>query len=434
MFQGMDYSFIEFLYSRFLLSNGVSTDTRSVEKDNLFFALRGPNFNANAFAAEALEKGASYAVIDDVKYKQGDRYILADNALVALQDLARFHRSRFKRKVLALTGSNGKTTTKELINAVLSKKFITHATVGNLNNHIGVPLTVLNIHPQVEVAIIEMGANKVGDIRELCDIANPNHGLITNIGKAHLEGFGGIDGVLRGKSELYDHIRKTDGVAFINSRQPKLKNMVKRFASPVTFPEAGDTYQVQFIEANPFVVFQVGDRPPVTSQLIGSYNFDNIAAAIAIGQYFGVPVEQADQAVAGYAPKNNRSQLLKSGTNTVILDAYNANPDSMKVAIDNLKAMKAQKKVAILGDMLELGADSEKEHEALAKAACEAGFDRVMFCGPRFRKLEKAYRDVLFFADIAGLKDQLSREKFDSATILVKASRGIGLEKIVELL
>lgn len=428
----MDSNFIEFLYSRFLLSNGVSTDSRTVQPGNLFFALKGPNFNANAYADEAMAKGASFVVIDDAAYKKSEKYIVASDALVALQDLAKFHRSRFKRKVLGLTGSNGKTTTKELINAVLGKAFITHATTGNLNNHIGVPLTVLGIHPQVEVAIIEMGANKVGDIQELCDIANPNHAMITNIGKAHLEGFGSIEGVLRGKSELFDHIRKSGGTVFINSRQPMLANMAKRFDAAVTYPEPGNTYEVTFIEANPFVVFQVAGRPPVKSRLIGSYNFDNIAAALAVGQEFGVPVEQAEEAIASYQPTNNRSQLVTKGSNTIILDAYNANPDSMKVAIENLKAMQVKNKVAILGDMLELGGESEAEHAAIVKAACNAGFRQVLLCGPRMVKAGGLYSQAVCFETRDELVSFVRANSFEQSTILIKASRGIGLEKVVE--
>lgn len=430
----MDNNFVEFLYSRFLLSNGVSTDTRTVEEGNLFFALKGPNFNANAYAEEALKRGASYAVIDDVAYKKGDRYILAPDSLRALQELARFHRSRFKRKVLGLTGSNGKTTTKELINAVLSQKYITHATTGNLNNHIGVPLTVLHIHPQVEVAIIEMGANKVGDIKELCDIANPNHALITNIGKAHLEGFGSIEGVLRGKSELFDHIRKNGGTVFINSRQPMLKNMQKRFENPVTFPLANNTYPVNFLGADPYVVFQVANRPPVTSQLIGGYNFDNIAAALAVGQHFGVPIEKAEAAVAAYQPKNNRSQIVTKGSNTIIMDAYNANPDSMKVAIENLKAMKVGSKMAILGDMLELGADSEKEHELIGKQLNGAGVVEVLFCGPRMKTAHEALPASRHFESRDQLLGFLRENALDNYTILIKASRGMGLEKVLDVI
>jgi UDP-N-acetylmuramoyl-tripeptide--D-alanyl-D-alanine ligase len=373
-------------------------------------------------------------VIDDARYKKSDRYLLAEDGLKALQHLATFHRSRFHRRVLGLTGSNGKTTTKELINAVLSKKYITHATTGNLNNHIGVPLTVLGIHPQVEVAIIEMGANKIGDIRELCEIAAPNHALITNIGKAHLEGFGGIEGVLRGKSELFDHIRKNGGTVFINSRQPRLQNMAKRFESVITFPQEGDTYEVRFIEANPFVVFQVGERRPVVTQLIGSYNFDNIAAALAIGQYFEVSLDDAEAAIAGYLPKNNRSQLIKAGSNTIILDAYNANPDSMKVAIDNLKAMKAGKKVAILGDMLELGEESAKEHASIVKAACEGDFNQVIFCGPRMKQASEACSSALYFETKDALLDYLASNQPVESTILVKASRGMGLEKVISAL
>lgn len=430
----MDNNFVEFLYSRFLLSNGVSTDTRTVEEGNLFFALKGPNFNANAYAEEALKKGASYAVIDDVVYKKGDRYILASDGLQALQELARFHRSRFKRKVLGLTGSNGKTTTKELINAVLSQKYITHATTGNLNNHIGVPLTVLHIHPQVEVAIIEMGANKLGDIKELCDIADPNHALITNIGKAHLEGFGSIEGVLRGKSELFDHIRKNGGTVFINSRQPMLKNMQKRFETPITFPEADDTYSIKFLGADPYVIFQAGDRPPVTTQLIGSYNFDNIAAALAVGQHFGVPIEKAEAAIAGYQPKNNRSQIVTKGSNTIIMDAYNANPDSMKVAIDNLKAMKAANKMVILGDMLELGAESETEHQAIGKQLNEAGVGSILLCGPKMKGAHQASAGSKYFESRDQLIDYLKNNPPGDNTILLKASRGMGIEKVLDVI
>ena len=430
----MDNNFVEFLYSRFLLSSGVSTDTRTVEDGNLFFALKGPNFNANAYAEEALKKGASYAVIDDVKYKKGDRYILAPDGLTALQDLARFHRSRFKRRVLGLTGSNGKTTTKELINAVLSQKYITHATPGNLNNHIGVPLTVLHIHPQVEIAIIEMGANKLGDIKELCDIADPNHALITNIGKAHLEGFGNIDGVLRGKSELFDHIRKNGGTAFINSRQPMLKGMQKRFENPVTFPGPDDACPVQLISADPYVVFQAGDRKPVATKLIGAYNFDNIAAALAVGQFFGVPVEKAEAAIAGYQPKNNRSQVITKGSNTIIMDAYNANPDSVKVAIENLKAMKVAHKVVILGDMLELGADSDKEHREVGREVGKAGFNIAFFCGPGMAKAREAFPQSLYFETKEQLINYLKNHPIEESTILIKASRGIGLEKVMDVL
>ncbi len=430
----MDNNFIEYLYSRFLLSSGVSTDTRTVSEGNLFFALKGPNFNANAYAEDAIAKGASFAVIDDAAFKKGDRYILADDGLKALQELARFHRSRFKRNVLGLTGSNGKTTTKELINAVLSKKYITLATTGNLNNHIGVPLTILQIHPQVEIAIIEMGANKLGDIKELCDIANPNYALITNIGKAHLEGFGSIEGVLRGKSELFDHIRKEGGTVFINTRQPMLENMAKRFESAITYPEIGDTYPVAFMEANPFVAFKVGNRKPVTSQLVGSYNFDNIATALAVGQYFGVSLEQAEQAIAAYQPKNNRSQIMKLGSNTIIMDAYNANPDSMKVAIENLQAMKVEGKIALLGDMLELGADSEKEHVAIGELACSAGFSQVLLCGPRMKQAHDACQQSTYFENRDQLAAYLKTNEISNSTILVKGSRGMGLEKVVELL
>ncbi|MFK7952604.1 MAG: UDP-N-acetylmuramoyl-tripeptide--D-alanyl-D-alanine ligase, partial [Ekhidna sp.] len=284
-------SFIEFLYSRFLLSNGVSIDTRTIEKDNLFFAISGPNFNANKFAKDALDKGAAYAVVDDESYKTDERIVLADDCLKALQDLALFHRKRFKKPVIGITGSNGKTTTKELINKVLSEKYIVHATAGNYNNHIGVPLTLLHIHPQVEIAIIEMGANHVGEIEQLSSFSLPTHGMITNIGQAHTETFGGVEGVIMGKSELFDFLRKNNGKAFINMNDKVLSNMSKRFSDPVLFP----TEDISLVDFNPYLEIEVSGHKCKT-QLTGKYNLANISAAIAVGREFGVPEQKIREA------------------------------------------------------------------------------------------------------------------------------------------
>ncbi|MEQ9404127.1 MAG: UDP-N-acetylmuramoyl-tripeptide--D-alanyl-D-alanine ligase [Cyclobacteriaceae bacterium] len=414
--------FMEFLYSRFLLSDGVSIDTRTIEKGNLFFAINGPNFNAAQFAMQALEKGASYVVVDDVKYVTDDRIILAEDSLKALQDLARFHRARFKRPVLGITGSNGKTTTKELISRVLSKKFVVHTTKGNYNNHIGVPLTLLHIHPQVEIAVIEMGANHVGEIGFLSEMAAPTYGLITNIGHAHTEGFGGIEGVLRGKSELFDYLRKTEGKPLINTDDPRLVNMVKRFADPITFPDE----DVKLLDNGGFATFEMGGKKIVTN-LIGSYNFSNIAAAIAVGRTFEVSDADIREAITSYLPENARSQIIKKGSATIIMDAYNANPDSMKAALRSLQKMEG-KKVAILGDMNELENPVEA-HQEILDLARDLKIDTVLTVG---EKIGRAKNGNHHFGQKSELISFLDQQKFPESNVLLKASRSIKLETIVE--
>ncbi len=413
--------FIEFLYSRFLLSNGVSIDTRTIEEGNLFFAISGPNFDANQFALEALKKGASYAVVDDESYATEDKVIVAEDALMALQELAKFHRSRFKRPVLAITGSNGKTTTKELITKVLSEKYIVHATKGNFNNHIGVPLTLLHIHPQVEIAIIEMGANHVGEIAALSELAAPTHGLITNIGHAHTEGFGGFEGVIRGKSELFDYIRKNGGQVFINLNDPVLSNMSKRFVEPMGFPDE----DVKLLGANPFVQFSVGSHK-VKTQMIGDYNFENIASAVKVGRHFEVSDDLISSAVTAYVPENARSQIIKKGSLTIILDAYNANPDSMKAALESLSKMDGRK-VAILGDMNELE-NSKKEHEQVRNHAKKLELE-LLTIG---EKMGEGNSTSMHFADKSELTNYLDNQTFSNTTVLLKASRSIELETILQ--
>lgn len=414
--------FIEFLYSRFLLSDGVSIDTRTIKKDNLFFAISGPNFNANKFAEEALEKGAAYAVVDDEKFVTDDRIILAEDGLAALQNLAVFHRDRFKRPIIGITGSNGKTTTKELIARVLSEKFIVHATKGNYNNHIGVPLTLLHIHPQVEIAIIEMGANHVGEIAQLCKLAKPTHGLITNIGRAHTETFGGIEGVIRGKSELFDFLRKNQSVPFINMSDSVLSNMAKRFESPIRYPQK----DFKLKTSTPFVRVSL-DGVEKETQVIGRYNYANMAAAVAIGRHFDVDDNKILNAIAAYEPDNSRSQIIKKGKTTIILDAYNANPDSMKVALDNLAEQNGNT-MAILGDMNELE-DSNSQHMEILAYAKKVGIKQVLTVGQKFgRVADPDYH----FQSKDDLEGKLKKMDFNDSTVLLKASRSIKLESILK--
>lgn len=419
---------IEQIYKLYLQSRSVSTDTRKIKSGDIFFALKGPNFDANAFAEKALEAGASYVVIDDEKYKKSEQYIVVEDVLTALQHLANYHRRQLKIPVVGITGSNGKTTTKELIRNVLSTTYKTYATIGNLNNHIGVPLTLLAIDDSIEMAIIEMGANKIGDIKELVEIAEPTHGLITNIGHAHTEGFGGFEGVIRGKSELYQLLIENKGEVFINSQNEILNNMGKRFSQPIYYPSKGDFYHCQFKEASPYVVVETEEGAQINTQIIGAYNFENIAAALCIGKFFDVPSEKANKAIAEYVPTNNRSQIVKKGTNTIIMDAYNANPNSMEAAIKNFQDMKGDYKVVILGDMFELGSYSESAHTKLGEQVSKAGFQMAIFCGKQIKTALNANPDARYFEDKNQLNQFLQEQKFEDSLILVKASRGIGLE------
>jgi UDP-N-acetylmuramoyl-tripeptide--D-alanyl-D-alanine ligase len=425
---------IEEIYRKYTESRKVSTDTRQIIPGSMFFALKGDKFNANEFATQALEKGASYAVIDEEKFNTDPRCILVPDTLEALQSLARFHRSQLKIPVVALTGSNGKTTSKELLNAVLSKKFKTLATKGNLNNHIGVPLTLLAIEPAVELAIVEMGANHLGEIALLCSIANPTHGFITNIGKAHIGTFGGFENIIRAKSELYQHLITTGGQVFINSGNEILSNMAKRFQKPVFYPRKGDFYHAELLSADPMVRIEAENGDVIQTNLIGGYNFENIAAALCIGKYFGVDEKVANEAIASYVPGNMRSQIVHKGSNTIILDAYNANPSSMQAAIQNIAAMKVAKKVLILGDMFELEEEAAKEHHAIGKLIREKAFDNVYLCGLLFKSALSEIPDAKYFQKKEDLIAELKSSPVENSTILVKASRGIGLETVVDFL
>ena len=422
------------LYDKFLRSRIVSTDSRHIKEGSLFFALKGDRFNANAFADEALQKGAAFAVIDDPQYKTSDRHVLVQDTLTTLQELAKHHRSQLKIPVVGLTGSNGKTTSKELINTVLSQKYKTFATQGNLNNHIGVPLSILSIDERIEMAVIEMGANHLGEIALLCSIAQPTHGFITNIGKAHIGTFGGYENIIRGKSELYDHLLRHNGTVFINSRDEVLSNMAKRFREPIMYYQPGDYYTCLLIEANPYITFRAENGDTVQTNLIGAYNFENIAAALCIGKFFEVDASAANNAVAAYTPGNMRSQVVRKENRTIILDAYNANPSSMKAAIENLANMKADRKILILGDMFELEDESEKEHQELGKLVQALCFSEVYLCGKLMKVAQLEIPSAKHFERKDDLIEVLKTNDFNGATVLVKASRGIGLEAVVDFL
>jgi UDP-N-acetylmuramoyl-tripeptide--D-alanyl-D-alanine ligase len=413
------------LYDLYKKNYLVTTDTRAIPKNSLFFALKGENFNGNTFAEKALELGARFAIIDDKTYQTNEQMLLVDDVLQTLQELANYHRKQLQIPIIGLTGSNGKTTTKELIHAVMQQKFNTVATKGNLNNHIGVPLTLLSMTPETELGIVEMGANHQQEIAFLSAICEPDFGYITNFGKAHLEGFGGVEGVIKGKSELYDFLRSHQKMAFVN---PTDAIQIEKTSdiSRVLF----DLESIQYLEVNPFVKLLV-DTINIQTQLIGNYNFPNIAAAITMGMYFEVPIEVIKNAIEGYVPQNNRSQIVKTTYNTLFLDAYNANPSSMKVALENFAALKASHKAVILGDMFELGTESAQEHQAIADLVGNLKFESVYFVGKNFHGVSTSH---LSFEDFESLQIHLSNHPLQDKTILIKGSRGMKLERIVELL
>ncbi|MEM7108635.1 MAG: UDP-N-acetylmuramoyl-tripeptide--D-alanyl-D-alanine ligase [Bacteroidota bacterium] len=425
---------IEGLYQRYLDTPEISTDTRSIAAGSIFFALKGPNFDANKFAAQALEKGASYVVVDDPEVVKNDRYLLVDDVLLTLQALARHHRAQLTIPVIGLTGSNGKTTTKELINVVLATQYSTYATEGNLNNHIGVPLSVLSIGESHDIAIIEMGANHVGEIALLSSICKPSHGLITNIGKAHLEGFGGIQGVIRGKSELYQHLINVDGTVWINSNSRELSNMAKRFKNPLMYANPGDYYHCELLAAEPFLKIKTEEGHTIDSNLTGKYNFDNVAVALAIGKFFAVDPSLSAAALSHYESTNMRSELIQKGSNHIILDAYNANPDSMKVAVENLAFQKKDKKVVILGDMKELGEESDLEHRKLGEQLADIELDQILLCGELIKPAKEVLDNALYFTSRNELQAHLRQNPIQHSLILIKASRSIGLEKVLNVL
>lgn len=428
---------IEQLYELYQQATGVSTDTRNIEQGNLFFALKGPTFNGNEFAANALALGASAVVVDEPGHVvPGDkRYVVVEDALKSLQQLAHHHRNVLNIPIIAITGTNGKTTTKELVSVVLAEKYQVKATVGNLNNHIGVPLTLLSMGDKTEIGVVEMGANKIGDIRELCEIAAPSHGLITNIGKAHLEGFGDIDGVLRAKTELYQHLKATGGTVFINSRNPVLANMAKRFERPVLYAQPGDFYECTLVEANPFVRFQTKDGQVHQTKMLGTYNFDNIATALTVGMFFEIEEEKAIRAIGAYIPSNMRSQLVEKRSNLILLDAYNANPSSMEEAIKAFGKMTGKKhKLIILGDMYELGNAEVEEHKKIGALLSQVDIDKVCFTGKAMQHALTHAPRGLYFPDPFSLRNWLQDSRLEDYLILIKGSRGMKLEGLVDFI
>lgn len=422
----------KYIHSLFLQCSSVSIDTRNIALNSLFVAIKGERFDANTFAQEALDKGASYVIIDDKAYFIDQRTILVDDSLIALQKLAKYHREYLKLPIIALTGSNGKTTTKELIHVVLSKKFNTKATVGNLNNHIGVPLTLLSFNAETEIGIVEMGANHKKEIEFLCDLAKPDFGYITNFGKAHLEGFGGVQGVIEGKSEMYHYLSANDKLAFINlddSIQVEKSVSMKTYSFGVNKTTAN--LNITAINANPFVTISKSNTI-ISTHLIGLYNANNINAAITIGTYFNVDEAAIKEALERYMPENNRSQLLTKGTNQIILDAYNANPSSMAVAIENFLQLKNLNKIMILGDMFELGQESQFEHKAIVDQLSNEDNVECYFIGTAFydNKFEKS--NFRFYNTFEAFSNDLPSSAFSNNTILIKGSRGMALERSLD--
>jgi UDP-N-acetylmuramoyl-tripeptide--D-alanyl-D-alanine ligase len=420
----------DILYKRYLESTGVSTDTRTVAPGNIFFALKGPAHNANRFAVGALKKGAMLAVVDEEPYATGDDTMLVPDALAALQNLALHHRRQLSIPVLGITGSNGKTTTKELVRDVLSTKYKVLATRGNLNNHIGVPLTVLSITADIELAVVEMGANHVGEIAVLCSIALPTHGLITNIGKAHIGLFGGIEGIIKGKTELYQHLRASDGVVFVNQDQKVLLEKSEGMAQRHLYPHQDAYYHCSLEDTHPALKIRTEEGTLINTGLVGAYNFGNVSSALCIGKYFGIDPNAAAQAVASYIPENNRSQILNQNGVLVVLDAYNANPTSMAAAIESLWNMNDQKKAVILGDMYELGDTTEAEHRAIGKLLAEKRADRILLCGEFMEYAHQECPGSHYFANKSDLAAYLQSTSLRGYTVLVKGSRGMALEDL----
>lgn len=419
------------LHQLFLKGNTVCTDTRELTPNCIFFALKGENFNGNTFAKDALQKGALIAVIDEEKYQQKSTWLCKD-VLQALQELANYHRNYLKVPIISLTGSNGKTTTKELIHAVLSEKYNCVATKGNLNNHIGVPLTLLSMNSETEIGIVEMGANHIGEIEILSNIAAPDYGYITNFGKAHLEGFGSLEGVIKGKTELFRYLEKTNKQVFINGEDKKQLALSEKI-DRIVFNGGASSYQIKLLEASQKlkVSFQGME---IQTQLIGAYNFSNIAASIAIGHYFNVSKESIKKALEAYTPQMNRSQIIEKNGHQVILDAYNANPTSMMAAINNFKNSEGINKVLILGDMFELGAEAPTEHQNIVTYLESNGIGKISLVGKNFYKTKVTSNQIQQFESFEDFKENLLHNPLKSAFILIKGSRGMALERVVDLL
>ena len=422
------------LYELYLKHPNVQTDTRKLAPGDLFFALKGPSFNGNEFAEEAINAGAAYAMIDDESYRKDERFILVGNVLATLQQLALHHRSQLLIPFIGITGSNGKTTTKELIMAVLKQSFRTYATVGNLNNHIGVPLTILSIKPDAEMAIIEMGANHLHEIESYCKIARPTHGLITNCGKAHIEGFGSLENIRKGKGELYDFLRLHFGVIFRNADLDYLEEMAHGTDQQVTYGSANANYLGKPLTDEillKVVVLNHTREVLISTHLVGAYNFPNVMAAVAIGLHFNIGIDRIKAAINDYMPDNSRSQWMRKGSNQIVLDAYNANPSSMRAAIVNFAAMEVPDKMLWLGGMKEMGAAEANEHADLIKLIDEYKWKDVVLVGKEFKGIQGAYR---WFETSSDAALEIGKEELKNASILIKGSRGSRMEVLLEAL
>ena len=418
------------IHKIFLKSNGVSTDSRKVKKNDIYFSLKGPNFNGNEFAKSAIEKGACYAIVDQKEYVIDKSYILVEDCLKTLQNLANYHRKNSKAKIIGLTGSNGKTTSKELIFSVLKNEFKTIATTGNLNNHIGVPLTLLSIKEDTEIAIIEMGANHLKEIETLSNIADPDYGYITNFGKAHLEGFKNLEGVIKGKSELYNHLINKSKLIFISNRDKKQVELTKEYSNKFTFGEQNSDSIFSVKSINPKINISI-DNILIESNLFGQYNIDNIAAAICIGKYFNLDNENIKAGIERYIPENNRSQIIKKGSNKIILDAYNANPTSMQLALSSFNDMKEGKKIVFIGDMFELGENSHQMHQEIVYTVEKMNFDQTFIIGKLFNKTKHSSK-IKSFKNLNDLKGNM--DEISNSAILIKGSRGMKLENILDFI
>lgn len=421
---------IQALYKLFLSSTGITTDTRKIEKGNLFFALKGENFNGNEFALPALNAGANFAIVDET-IEENHQLIKVNSVLETLQELAKFHLEQFKVPVLAITGSNGKTTTKELIHAVVSKKFKTYTTKGNFNNHIGIPLTILSVKSDAEFVIIEMGANHLGEIASYCRIVQPDYGIITNCGKAHLEGFGSEEGVRKGKGELYDYLREHMGGAFVYNEAPYLRDMARGIASIITYgvsPSCAISGNIYGTDEKLSIQLNNAEKTIIHTQLIGQYNLPNVLAAITVGRFFGIGLDDIKNAIEAYTPTNSRSQLVEKYGAKIILDAYNANPSSMKTAIENLIKIPHGRKVLMIGSMAELGDATSQEHLHIIELIRSAKWDHVVLVGPHFATYSSEF---MYFKNAEEAKEWFKNIDWTGAYILVKGSRSQEMEKII---
>ncbi|MBT3444208.1 MAG: UDP-N-acetylmuramoyl-tripeptide--D-alanyl-D-alanine ligase [Flavobacteriaceae bacterium] len=423
------------LHDYYKETSGVVTDSRKLIQNCFFIALRGENFDGNQFAETAIAQGAKYALVDRPEIaEKSDRLLLVDNTLESLQELAQYHRNKLKAKIIALTGSNGKTTTKELIMSVLGKKFDTKATKGNLNNHIGVPLTLLDFDQNTEIGIVEMGANHQKEIDFLCQLAQPDIGLITNFGEAHLEGFGGVEGVIKGKSELYKYLSQIKGTIILNI-DDSIQSKWESYSPHYTFGEDAKAYcRLEYLKrkSQPLAISTEGKT--IESQLFGEYNYSNIAVAVALGKFFDLNLEQIEEGISGYRPTNNRSQIIHKGTNKITLDAYNANPSSMKASITSFVNNREKKGVVILGDMFELGTQTASAHQEILNLVVETNVEDILVVGKYFFKTQTQDPRVQYFSTLEEIKNFLIQNPFDKSDILIKGSRRMTLETLLEQL